>query len=484
MGGGQSGRVTAPVVPPVITGASGPTTAARRRAVFFKIAGIVLLIAALHVPLAMTEGVLRERQAYRGEAVENIAATWGGRQLVTGPVLVVPWTQTHTRVRESRDGEGKVTRATETYETSGQLFFLPEEMKVAGEVSPEIRYRGIHEVVVYAATLAVECRFRAVPADSEPSVTPQWGKARLVFGLADLRRLRAAPVARWNETEVTVEAAPENPGLGLGLAMAAPLRGPGEDGRLVLQLALQGSERLEIAPAGRQTEVELKSAWAEPSFTGLVLPAARTVTAEGFVAAWSQGPFGRDYPATWNSRNAETGEILKKLNAGAFGVALQMPVDGYRLSERAQKYGVLFFVLVFAVFFLFELTAGLRIHPLQYAMVGAALCLFFLGFLALAEFLSAGLAYAVAAAACTAMISLYALSFLRSGWRTLAIGGGLAATYAYLYFVLRSQDYALLAGTLALFAVLALVMFCTRRVRWYAVDLSAPDASGEGRAQP
>jgi len=170
--------------------------------------------------------------------------------------------------------------------------------------------------------------------------------------------------------------------------------------------------------------------------------------------------------------------MLKKFLAASFGVAFTQPVDGYRLVERAEKYGVLFFVLVFTVFFLFEVTASLRIHPLQYAMVGAALCLFFLGFLALSEIWTIGRAYGTAAAGCTGMVSLYALSFLRTGWRTLVIGIGLGAMYGYLYFVLQSQDYALVAGTLALFATLAVVMFCTRRINWYDLEVSQTATAG------
>jgi inner membrane protein len=168
---------------------------------------------------------------------------------------------------------------------------------------------------------------------------------------------------------------------------------------------------------------------------------------------------------------------MRKIDAACFGVTFAQPVDGYRLTERAEKYGLLFFVLVFAVFFVFEVTAALRIHPLQYALVGAALCLFFLGFLALSELMATGPAYGVAAAACTALVSLYAWSFLRTGRRTLVIGGGLSATYGYLYFVLQSQDYALVAGTVALFALLALVMFCTRRINWYTLEVKTPPSA-------
>jgi inner membrane protein len=138
---------------------------------------------------------------------------------------------------------------------------------------------------------------------------------------------------------------------------------------------------------------------------------------------------------------------------------------------------VLFFILIFAVFFLFEVTSpALRIHPLQYAMVGAALCLFFLGFLALSEFWPTGRAYAAAAGACTMMVGGYAWSFLKTGLRTLVIGGGLGAMYGYLYFVLKSQDYALLAGTAALFGVLAAVMFFTRKVDWFAQEAGRAEA--------
>lgn len=81
--------------------------------------------------------------------------------------------------------------------------------------------------------------------------------------------------------------------------------------------------------------------------------------------------------------------------------------------------------LIFTVFFLFEVVTGLRIHPLQYALAGIALSLFFMGFLALSEFWPVGRAYGVAAAAGSAMVALYAQSFLRAGRRSLLIGGGL-----------------------------------------------------------
>ena len=47
---------------------------------------------------------------------------------------------------------------------------------------------------------------------------------------------------------------------------------------------------------------------------------------------------------------------------------------------------------------------------------------------------------------------------------------GLLAVYAFLFVILRLQDYSLLIGTAGLFLVLGLVMYVTRNLDWYARD--------------
>jgi inner membrane protein len=446
-----------------------PTPGSRRLSVFLKIGSIGLLIALLHIPLAMTHGVLRERQGFQRQADREIAETWGQSQMVSGPVLVVPWTRTGLRLRPTVGVDGKTVNQEESFILTGSLYYLPETLVVDGLVAPEVRYRGIYESIVYAAGFKLSGRFLVeVPADSLPTTVYQWDKARLYFGTTDLRRLRENPKVQWAGKECAVgsNAGPE--ANGLGLVASVKDTAPGQWAEFSIEMQLQGSGRLEIAPLGKQTQVTMRSAWRDPSFTGAHLPTTRTIGREGFSAQWELGPYGRDYPFMWNTREANAQTLIGRFSASALGVMLAKPVNAYSLAERAQKYGVLLFVLVFAVFFLFEVTSSqLRIHPLQYAMVGAALALFFLLFLALSEFWATGLAYGAAAGVCTLLVALYAWSFLKTGWLTLVIGGGLGATYGYLYFVLKSQDYALIAGTAALFTALALVMFCTRRINWY-----------------
>ena len=460
-----------PPPPPVLV-----TPANRRLSIFLKLAGIGGLILLLHIPVLLTHGVLTERQAYQGQAVAEIASRWGRDQMLTGPVLAVPYAY-KTQVIRSKVVAGRVANVEETELCSAMAYFLPEALTVAGPVETEVRHRGIFDAAVYATRLRVTGWFQPDFAAADIKADRiDWDRARVLVGISDLRGVRAV-----SPLEVAgckpVEFAAADVAAGECLPLAAPANSAASGARLEFgfDVALQGSDELQVAPVGKITNVAFESAWPDPSFCGAYLPAKREVTPAGFKAEWEISQFSRGFPQSWSTQTGGRETMLDRISGAAFGVAFAQPVDGYRLAERAEKYALLFFVLVFAVFFLFETTAALRIHPLQYGLVGAGLCLFFLGFLALSEFMAPGLAYGLAATACAALVSLYAWSFLRTGRRTLVLAGGLAVTYGYLYFVLQSQDYALLAGTAALFVALGLVMYFTRRINWYA--LAAPAAT-------
>jgi inner membrane protein len=158
------------------------------------------------------------------------------------------------------------------------------------------------------------------------------------------------------------------------------------------------------------------------------------------------------------------------VESSLFGVDFLSGVDSYRNIERAIKYGVLFFVLVFTAFFLFEILSTLKVHPFQYTLVGVALCLFYLGLLSLSEFIAFGLAYLAAAAATSLLIWFYCAKVLKSGRRTLIIVSLLAVIYGFLYVALQLQDYSLLFGTAGLFATMATVFYVTRNIDWYSRD--------------
>jgi inner membrane protein len=454
--------------PPVIAGpASG------RFFLFLKIGGICLLIALLHVPLALMHGVLKERQEYQAAATDEIARVWGRQQLVMGPVLAVPY-QYKKSVVKSEVVNGRAMQMEQAELTEATAYFLPEALTVNGSIDPEVRHRGIYDAVVYSTKISLSGNFQpdfAVAGIEAEHI--DWDKAQVRFGVSDLHGVRSVGPVQFNGGKSRPFESAENASGIWSLKAKPDGLSPASKFDFVFEVALQGSERFEVTPVGKVTTVSLSSPWSDPSFIGAYLPVSRDVGAS-FNAEWKTSPFSRGFPAAWTDRTVKLEEMVQKITREGFGVRFAQPVNGYGVAGRAQKYAMLFFVLVFAVFFLFEITAGIRIHPLQYAMVGAGLCVFFLGFLALTEFWPVGPAYAMSAAACTLLVSAYAWSFLQTGGRTAVIGGGLGATYGYLFFVLKSQDYALLAGTVALFAALALVMFCTRKINWYRLEVGAP----------
>jgi inner membrane protein len=442
----------------------------RQRALLFKLFGVGFFGLVLLIPLAFVRDTLAERAARRAEAVEEITRIWGGTQQVVGPVLVVPFTH-RVETEESVPRGSVFVREKVVRVQTSEAFFLPEALDVTGAFEPSERRRGIHRTHVYTGRVRIAGKFARpdFAFTGAKEVEPQWAQAQVCFGIADLRGARGALQVVWNG--VAREVAPGS-GLGvLGAGVQAPvaLAADTTGAEFAFELTLNGSGGFFVMPAGRTTHVQLTSPWADPSFAGAYLPTTHAVGPEGFNADWEVSYYGRTVPPQWSSFQSTPGPTAAEFRNAAFGVNFYEGVNAYRAVERAIKHGVLFIALVFAVFFLFEAFAAVRLSGLNYLLVGAALCLFYLGLLALSEFVAFGTAYAAAALASVALIGAYSRHILASRARAWLVTGMLGGVYAYLYFVLHMEDYALLAGTAALFAILAALMFATRRLKPAAV---------------
>ncbi|MGH9361139.1 MAG: cell envelope integrity protein CreD [Thermoanaerobaculia bacterium] len=426
-----------------------------------KLLTIGFLILLLLIPLAMVRSLVAERQGRSQEAAAEVAAMWGGVQTLGGPVLTVPY-----RVWW-KDSRRKVEASTQV------AHFLPERLHVAGELRPEQRRRGLFETVVYRSELRVSGAFRRPDFSGWEIAAGDvlWDQATVSLGVPDPRGIRQGVALRWGSRDLQLEPGAGEAGLWkVGLRAAAPGLATMETGPIpfALALGLNGSGRFEVLPFGKETVVRLRSSWPHPSFAGAFLPEARTVSDRGFDATWRVSWFGRSYPQRWRSSEAENLVPETAVAASAFGVELLVPADGYQKTERSLKYAVLFVALTFLIFFLCETFNPFALHPVQYLLVGFALCLFYLLLLALSEVLSFGTAYAVAATATVALIGAYSAAALQ-GWRRGALTAGvLGLLYGYLWGLLRAEDWSLLLGSVGLFLILALVMFLTRRIDWYA----------------
>lgn len=449
-------------LPPSLT--PSPERFARRNATTLKLFFVGFLVLLLLAPLHMVESTLHERLGRHDGAVATITQAWGKGQRLLGPVLVVPYKYKTESEEWVTADDGRRFRDKVTRTNTAEAFFLPEQLDIEGSLEPSARRLGIYSTHVYAATLRLQGRF-AAPDFAFASVAapePQWDRARVSFAISDLRGTREALTLKWAGTDVPLQPGARLEGFGTGLHAPVTLTANGGVLEFSLALTLNGSGGISFVPLGRQTSVQLASSWQAPGFFGSFLPITRDVGLDGFKATWKVSYYGRDFPQQWSSgsNSVPTAQVVE---ASGFGVNLVEMVTAYRTIERAIKYGVLFLGLAFATFFLFETMSAVRLNALNYLLVGGALCLFYLGLLSLSEFIGFTLAYVAAAGASLLTVGLYSWSVLHSGARAWLVSGMLGGVYGYLYFVLQMEDFALLAGTAALFALLAAVMYATRR---------------------
>lgn len=418
--------------------------------------GIVLL-----VPVLMVQGLIAERQQRRNEAVANIAEGWGKRQTLAAPYLALPYERHWTEVkRDTIDGKLREVR---NERSESRVLRLPAAA-VDWTIDVDIGEKayGIYKARLYTARLrargTVDVPARAALEDGTSRY--KWGTARLVFGISDPLGVRTASGSR---------AFAPGPGDSATAAGLHALVSDFEFARPVefsYAVELGGSEVFSLAPLGADTTLAMRANWPHPSFHGRFLPAAHEIRADGFDASWKVSRLA--------AQTANCPFPCERMDA-QIAVSFIESVGLYQRLERASKYGLLFIGLTFAAFVLFELLRRLAIHPMHYLLVGLALALFFLLLTALSEHIDFAAAYALASLACVGLITGYLVRVLQSARVALAFGGALAALYAVLYALLKAEDYALLGGSLLLFALLAALMAATRRVDWYSLM---------GRAKP
>ncbi|TFG59326.1 MAG: cell envelope integrity protein CreD, partial [Spirochaetales bacterium] len=440
--------------------------------IVLKMVFIVGLILIFLIPLLMIRSMVNERRNRNFQAEEEITALWGGSQVLAGPYIAVPYRFTFKEDRETKEG-------------LSYIILLPEKLSVTGDMTTELRSRGIYSVPVYETGLALSGHFTR--PDLRQLRVPEkdifWDQALFVLELPDMRALQAEANLVWSGEPLKLRNDVSRARIFLsGIQTELPagwnLR---EKTAWSVNLKLRGAKSLSFLPLGATTEISLTSTWASPSFSGSFLPRDREVGEKGFSASWYVVSLARNYPDMWKAGDVDTGTIL----ASEFGVELFKPVDLYTKVERSVKYGILFVFLPFLTFFLFEIFSKNRIHIFQYLMIGAANIVFYLLLLSLSEQIGFNPAYIIGAAATTGLIVFYSSAVLATKRQGYVMAPVLIGLYVFLYAALQSEDYALLIGSIGLFALVAAVMVITRKVQWYNLNRQGMQASGgEPPVQP
>lgn len=441
-----------------------------RESVTGKLLFVGLLVVVLLIPLGMIESQIAERGRRADEAARQIANTWGGYQTIGGPILVL----------------GRATARSPGHqvdESEDELYALPSQLTVDIVAETQTLTRGIYEIPVYTASVRISGSL-SPPAVVDASPNPRWEEALLSVPVSDPRSIREPVRITVGETTADFAAGGERVA-GLGPQLAVPLSALGVEAldeviEFELAFRIGGTAKLNFLPFGDTTTVNLQADWPSPSFGGGYLPDTRSVSSSGFDASWSVLSLGRGYPSAWSRSDSAELAIARRIWASAFGVDLIVPIGVHQASLRAVKYAVLFLSLTFLAFFMFELFTPIRLHAVQYLLVGLANSLFYLLLIAFAEHAGFIVAYIASAVPSISLIGGYSAAVLRSNKRALPIVALLTSIYGYLFLVLRLEDYALVSGSIGLFVVLACVMYVTRRIDWDALGFpSAPSSQAD-----
>jgi inner membrane protein len=467
---------------------------ALQASVLAKVAGLFFLVLLLCIPLAEIDSINRERGESQREAAQELAATYASRQTMVGPLLLVPYVERW--MEPLRDAQGKVIGQEQRSKEMAHVVF-PDTLHIEGSMTPQERYRGIFKIPFYTLNATLSGGFAAfdprVLPHSETDSKIEFKAPFIAFNVSDLRGLDGSPALVMGGEALRFKQ--RVPGIADNAWFADGIHAPVTGAALAawqanapltfeMTLGLVGQDTLAIAPIAENTTAHLTSPWAHPSFGGRFLAAQRNVTPQGFDAKWrisSLVTSAREQVRAGLSGHVDASDAVAATASSArpqrnlgplqtFDVSLAQPINVYSMSTRAGKYGMLFIGLVLMAAFMFELFRKLRLHPIQYGLVGLSIALFFLLLLALSEKFAFWVAYASAASASVALLAVY-FSAVLGGWRRgLSFGAFIALLYGALYGLLASESNALLLGALLIFGMLATLMLVTRKVDWYALS--------------
>lgn len=410
-----------------------------RKNLFVKGIVVVLTACLMMIPILMVRLVVNEREDLSEKVREEIAASWGYRPVIHAPVLKIPC--------KDRD-----TYQDAVY-SDGFHVCHSRNVEIAADVSVELLHRSIYDVPVYRADLDFSGSV-VIPDRELVDEAVQNGGCWLYLELDGLKGIEGRPVAEIGGRTLDFSTS----GTSLRVRIPADVLQAGVPIDYSFSLKLKGSEGLNFSPDADSFRLAMKSDWYSPGFNGGYLPSERNVTDSGFEAEWdisSMGLAGSSY------------------DPAIFGVDLVVPVSQYQQTVRAMKYAFLVIILVFMGIFLVEQVSGKNVSIVQYIVTGFSLSLFYLLLLSFTEYIQFGLAYLLSALLTVTALGAYFRAILRSV-HAYAFAGSVAVFYGFIYLLLKLQTGSLLVGSLALFAVLCVIMYFTRNANGSGTPGQAP----------
>jgi inner membrane protein len=440
--------------------------------VLLKLALIGFLTLILLIPNFWIQDLIAERQQRQLEIDDQISNDWSGRQLVAGPVLAIPYTTTIIEIENDKN------KTKTTKEVISIVHILPDKLEINGEVKPEKLHRGIFETVVYQSQIDVKGSFSEIEL-TKSGIDPSrilWSKAKVIIGLSDLKGLKNNPEIKILDSLYQVE--PDfstddlfdnNLSISVDLSKAKSAKTD-----FSFMLNIKGSKGIDFMHLGKKTQVKLSGNWPDPSFTGRYLPDNRSFKEGKFYAEWNLSYFNRSFPQQWQGDRKITALAsdmienpnVKQTEDDRFGVNFILPVDQYQKTMRTAKYSILVIMLTFIALFFMEFLQKRKIHFLQYVLISAAMIVFYTLLLSIGERIGFNVSYLISSISTIALIGIFVRALMKSTKPALLFSIILTVFYGFIFVIIQLQDLALISGSIALFIIVAVLMYLSAKIEW------------------
>ncbi|WP_425410723.1 cell envelope integrity protein CreD [Hyphococcus sp.] len=434
----------------------------------------------LWIPAMLVKGMVFERSTRAEDVRQEIFAVTGGRQTIAGPVIIAP---ANVETRRRKDNGEPITETV-------FFAFTPKTLETDASVRATQRRRSLYKATIYDSDIVLTGAFDALtpPAWPHRIQAIHWDRAIIAVKFSSdsaLKGIRDTPQLEINGQPADIGF---EPGVKLsanrremndtsfsipGISAALPSGIAPEGFTFRLSLSLSGGGGLHFAPVGEETRVAMRADWADPSFTGAYLPDEREITDAGFTAVWRVPYLARNLPGGFAVENG-----LSMLDGGkSFGVDFIDAASLYQSVNRALKYALMFLGVVFLTFFIFEVMTGARAHAAQYLLLGLAQVIFYLLALSMSEHFGFDAAFFLSGAATILLSSAYAATVFHSKIQGLIALAAFSGAYGLIYLLMKSEDYALLIGSVTAFGAVALTMYATRHLNWYGASQEPQDTT-------
>ncbi len=458
------------------------------RSVGLKFLLVCILAVLMALPAFAIFGLIYDRTSRANDAIAEVGQRYGGQQTFTGPILASPYRQVVPAPPATPDNP----RPQATVHNGWYVVFAKTGDGVAS-VDTDVKARGsggLFKVRTYTADVTFSGAFDLTgePGAAPEGATIDWTKSVLLIGVTDPRGA-AAPAALKVGADRTIplepgsaygdvfanftagpmnssygQPAPSAPGQWL-VARVGDVARPGAVFDVKTALKFTGVESLSLIAFARDTDLRISGDWEDVGYYGAF---PRKEGGDEPAA----GAFDGRWTVPFIARNlAESGDAGTLGNLASLNVQVRLidPANPYQSVTRALKYALMFLGVVFLAYFLMEATSDRRVHPAQYILVGLAQLIFYLLLLSIAERIGFDMAFLIAAVATVTLIGGYAGAVFQSRRRGVIAFLAFAVLYALIYMLMRLEDYALLAGSIAAFIAIGATMWFTRNLDWYGL---------------